>query len=258
MFFFFFPRGSRGLSCFSRCASKIRDGKLHLRSTAVNSNSRPLKVTAPDPCMNPPLPYLHKNARWYHIHAAPAINLKPTCEKSSDERESRKRDPRYPEQWALMCSAALADSREFLFLEAIATVYIIFRAYSRSSWRENKRASAARICRRRMWSCACSSSPASLQIALHRRQLFLAAPPPVMAVRPNPMTYGSSRCKRFLSCLEQPAVLWCERERERERSSTSTSVCVSFCFFACDISYFIISKWQRLFMKTRQKKYFLT
>lgn len=31
-------------------------------------------------------------------------------------------------------------------------------------------------------------------------------PMPVMAVRPNPMNYGSSRCKRFLSCLQRPVV----------------------------------------------------
>lgn len=67
-----------------------------------------------------------------------------------------------------------------------------------------------------MWSCACSSSPASVQIAQHRRQLFLAAPMPVMAVRRNPMNYDSSRCKRFLSCLEQPAVCG-ERQTERKR-----------------------------------------
>lgn len=67
-----------------------------------------------------------------------------------------------------------------------------------------------------MWSCACSSSPASVQIAQHRRQLFLAAPMPVMAVKRNPMNYDSSRCKRFLSCLEQPAVCG-ERQTERKR-----------------------------------------
>lgn len=39
---------------------------------------------------------------------------------------------------------------------------------------------------------------------------------PVMAVRPNPMNYGSSRCKRFLSCLQRPAVCG-ERERVRDR-----------------------------------------
>lgn len=39
---------------------------------------------------------------------------------------------------------------------------------------------------------------------------------PVMAVRPNPMNYGSSRCKRFLSCLQRPVVCG-EREREGNR-----------------------------------------
>lgn len=39
---------------------------------------------------------------------------------------------------------------------------------------------------------------------------------PVMAVRPNPMNYGSSRCKRFLSCLQRPAVCG-EREGDGER-----------------------------------------
>ncbi len=97
-----------------------------------------------------------------------------------------------------------------------------------------------------MWSCACSSSPASVQIAQHRRQLFLAAPMPVMAVKRNPMNYDSSRCKRFLSCLEQPAVCGerqTERKREREESILSHLKCSWSMFFPlsfnCDfISFF--------------------
>lgn len=99
-----------------------------------------------------------------------------------------------------------------------------------------------------MWSCACSSSPASVQIAQHRRQLFLAAPMPVMAVKRNPMNYDSSRCKRFLSCLEQPAVCG-ERQTERKREREESILCLIWnahgqCFFLFLLTlwfYFIFS-----------------
>ena len=61
--------------------------------------------------------------------------------------------------------------------------------------------------------CCCEAST-----RLTQETVVSGRPPmPVMAVRPNPVNYGSSRCKRFLSCLQRPAVLWWEGKRHRGR-----------------------------------------